>query len=130
MTEDLEEAKKLVKKLIEINNFRQALVEEVYNEAKQQAEKYKNDKILVLSSEKWHIGIVGIVANKIAENFCKPTYILVEEDDGMAKGSARSYAEFDIFQSFDFVDDILVSSGGHKLAGGFSLETKNIPLLR
>lgn len=130
LSKDLEEARMLVNKLIQINNYRQALVEQVYKEAEEQAKEYENDKVLVLSEPGWHIGIIGIVANKIAETFSKPTYIMVLQEDGFARGSARSYADFDIFNSFEVSKDLLITSGGHKLAGGFSLHTKDIAKFR
>ena len=130
LSDNLEESKKLVNRLIQINNYRQALVEEVYKQAENQAKEYKDDSVLVLSDSSWHIGIIGIVANKIAENFNKPTYIMVSDDDGLARGSARSYADFDVFNSFEIAKELLITSGGHKLAGGFSLKSENINKFR
>jgi len=103
------------------------LSEKVYSEAN----KFHNYPVLVLSGKNWHEGIIGIVAAKIKEKFNKPT-ILISENEDFSKGSARSVLGFDIgTQIIQAVQlGILTKGGGHKMAGGFTINKKNIDIFR
>ena len=103
------------------------LSEKVYTEAK----KFHNYPVLVLSGKNWHEGIIGIVAAKIKEKYNKPT-ILISENEDLSKGSARSVLGFDIgTQIIKAVQlGILTNGGGHKMAGGFTINSKNIDTFR
>jgi single-stranded-DNA-specific exonuclease len=94
-----------------------------------QAEQYKNDDVLVVSSPGWNHGIIGIVAAKLLEKYKKPTYVLEEMGDE-AKGSARSYGDFSAADAIRAADDIITKGGGHKLAAGVTLPTANIAAFR
>ena len=96
-----------------------------------EAENFKNDPVLVLSGKNWHEGIIGIVASRIKDKFNKPT-ILISINDNIGKGSARSIYGFDIgTQIIKAVQSgILKKGGGHKMAGGFTIDKKNIDLLK
>jgi single-stranded-DNA-specific exonuclease len=94
-----------------------------------QAEKYVNDTVLVVSSKGWNHGIIGIVAAKLLEKYKKPTYVL-EEMGEESKGSARSYGDFSAADAIRFADDLITKGGGHKLAAGVTLPTKNIDAFR
>jgi len=103
------------------------LSEKVYTEAK----KFHNYPVLVLSGKNWHEGIIGIVAAKIKEKYNKPA-ILISENEDLGKGSARSVLGFDIgTQIIKAVQlGILTNGGGHKMAGGFTINNKNIDTFR
>jgi single-stranded-DNA-specific exonuclease len=92
-------------------------------------EAYKNDPVLVVSHADWNHGIIGIVAAKLLEKFKKPTYVLQEMGDE-SKGSARSYGDFSAADAIRASDDIITKGGGHKLAAGVTLPTKNIAAFR
>jgi len=96
-----------------------------------EAENFKDDPVLVLSGKNWHEGIIGIVASRIKDKFNKPT-ILISINDNIGKGSARSIYGFDIgTQIIKAVQSgILKKGGGHKMAGGFTIDKKNIDLLK
>ena len=94
-----------------------------------QAEQFKNDNVLVVSSPGWNHGIIGIVAAKLLEKYKKPTYVLEEIGDE-AKGSARSYGDFSAADAIRAADDIITKGGGHKLAAGVTLPTANIAAFR
>jgi single-stranded-DNA-specific exonuclease len=86
---------------------------------------YKNDPVLVLSGKDWNHGIVGIVAAKILEKYKKPAYVL-QEMGASTKGSARSFGGFSAVAAIRASDDIITKGGGHTLAAGVTLPTKNI----
>jgi single-stranded-DNA-specific exonuclease len=82
-----------------------------------------------VSAPNWNHGIVGIVAAKLLEKFKKPTFVL-EEMGEQAKGSARSYGDFSAADAIRSADDLITKGGGHKLAAGVTLPTKNIAAFR
>jgi len=94
-----------------------------------QAELYKDDPVLVVSGADWNHGIVGIVAANLLEKYKKPTYVLQEMGES-SKGSARSYGGFSAVEAIRASDDIISKGGGHTLAAGVTLPTKNIAAFR
>ena len=86
-----------------------------------------NDPILTLCGEDWHEGIIGIIASRIKDKFNKPT-IIISIKDKVGKASARSVAGFDIGSAIlaGVENKILLKGGGHKMAGGFTIDQNNI----
>ena len=103
------------------------LSEKIHSEVKN----FHNYPVLVLSGNNWHEGIIGIVAARIKEKYNKPT-ILISLDDKLGKGSARSVFGFDIGKQIIKASQlgILKKGGGHKMAGGFTIEKGKIDLFR
>ena len=84
---------------------------------------------IVLAEETWHQGVVGIVASRIAEEFCCPTF-LVCLDGEHGKASSRSYGGFNLFSALSDLSDLLESYGGHELAAGFTIHASQITAFR
>ncbi len=86
-----------------------------------------NDPVLVLFGNNWHEGVIGIIASRIKEKFNKPT-IIISLKDNVGKASARSILGFDIGAVIlaAIQNKILMKGGGHKMAGGFSIEENKI----
>lgn len=82
---------------------------------------YKSKKSIVLYNPAWNKGIVGIVASRITEEFCRPTIILTDSEDGMISGSGRSVVGFDLYSAIDSCADLLVNFGGHPYAAGLTM---------
>lgn len=112
-----------------LNIARRSEQDKIFKEAINQAEEFINDDVLVVSAPNWNHGIIGIVAAKLLEKYKKPTYVL-EEMGEEAKGSARSYGDFSAADAIRASDDIITKGGGHKLAAGVTLPTKNIAAFR
>lgn len=112
-----------------MNADRRAEQDKIYKAACVQAEEMAADKVLVVSSPEWNHGIVGIVAAKLLEKYKKPTFVLQEMGEE-TKGSARSYGDFSAADAIRSADDIITKGGGHKLAAGITLPTKNIQAFR
>lgn len=115
--------------VLESENFhRKILDEKTFNEAKELALGMlaKGDRnSLVLHSEAWHPGVVGIVASRIVETFYRPT-IMLATVDGVIRGSARSVVGYDIFAAIKACSDSLLQFGGHKFAAGLALAPENL----
>ncbi len=79
-----------------------------------------NCSSLVLHDPDWHLGVIGIVASRLVDIYCRPT-IMLSTVDGMIKGSARSINGFNIYEALKQCDDLLVQFGGHKYAAGLTI---------
>lgn len=123
------EALQFARRLDEMNQARRREQDEILKEALVQAEELQNDPVLVVSSEGWNHGIVGIVAAKLLEKYQKPTFVLAEHGEE-AKGSARSYGDFSAADAIRSADDIITKGGGHKLAAGVTLPVANVAAFR
>lgn len=131
-TADANEAVKLSELLNEENKYRQQIEEDISNEAIDIIENdpgYADDKVLVVYNKNWHTGVIGIVASRIVEKYYKPTIILGIEDD-VAKGSARSIPEFNLFESMSKCKDLFIKFGGHHQAAGLSISVDNLEIFR
>ena len=115
--------------LDELNTIRRIDQDKIMKQAASQAEKYDSDSVLVVSGVDWNHGIVGIVATKLLEKYKKPTFVLQEMGDE-SKGSARSFGDFSVNDAIKNSEDIIKTGGGHKLAAGVTLPTKNIAAFR
>jgi single-stranded-DNA-specific exonuclease len=127
--QDSMEALEKAQQLDALNQARRADQDKIFKAAIVQAEQYANDPVLVVSHPDWNHGIIGIVAAKLLEKYKKPTYVLQEMGDE-SKGSARSYGDFSAADAIRASDDIIIKGGGHKLAAGVTLPTKNIGAFR
>jgi single-stranded-DNA-specific exonuclease len=115
--------------LEELNAVRRSDQDKIYKEAILQAEMFSSDPVLVVSDPRWSHGIIGIVAAKLLEKYKKPTFVLQELGEE-SKGSARSYGDFSAADAIRSADDLITKGGGHKLAAGVTMPTKNIPAFR
>jgi single-stranded-DNA-specific exonuclease len=119
----------LAQKLDVMNKQRRTNQDKIFKEAKEQAEQFADDPVLVLSGKDWSHGIIGIVAAKILEKYHKPTYV-IEEMGEEAKGSARSYGDFSVADAIRYAEKHIIKGGGHKLAAGVTLKTSEIANFR
>jgi len=120
------DASALVEWLDKLNVERQRLEEDIFQEAIEQIKGKEIMPIIILSSEGWHRGVIGIVASRIVEMLYRPSIIFKLEGD-VAKGSARSIPTFDIFKAISRCKDLLNRFGGHKSAAGVELKVENLP---
>lgn len=112
-------------KLEELNIKRRSIQDEIFQEACQQADEMSGDRVLVVSSDGWNHGVIGIVASKLVEKYKKPVFIIGERGEE-ATGSARSFGGFSAADAVRAADDIIIKGGGHSAAAGVTLETKKI----
>lgn len=128
---DKNEIKKLITKLLDYNTERQDLCNIVYADCIAELKKVNlaNQKVIVLAKKNWSIGILGIVAARIAEEFNRPTFLLGEEG-GFFKGSCRSIEGMNIHELLTKLSDILTSFGGHTMAAGMTIAIDKIDEFR
>ena len=124
---DPKNAFKLASELDQFNKERQMLEKDLLRKLLNETKDYSKDPVLVLSGSNWHEGIIGIVAARLKDKFNKPV-IIISIDGEIGKASARSIVGFDIGSVIIAAtqDKVLLKGGGHKMAGGFSINIKNI----
>lgn len=122
-------ARALAQKLDDLNTERRAEEQPILEEAIAQAEEQRHLPGLVLYSEHWHSGIIGIVASRIVERFHRPCLILTKEN-GFFKGSGRATPDFDLHKALQACASCLSQFGGHRQAAGFKLEPFQLATLR
>ena len=130
-TEDPARAEELAHALCDLNRERQCVEQEICQEAVRQIEALPEEcrSALVLSSEAWHQGVVGIVASRLSEKYSCPSF-MIHLADGVGKGSCRSYGGFNLFAALESCSDLLDGFGGHELAAGFTIQEDNIDTFR
>ena len=130
-TDSPEKAQEFASALDTINRERQAVEEVVWKEARGQCRGIDTTAVgaLVLASDRWHPGVIGIVASRLVEEFFRPA-ALISLKNGVGKGSARSIPGFDLYEGLKACSDLLLGFGGHKYAAGFTISEGNIPELQ
>lgn len=132
ITDDAMEADEIASYLCAVNRQRQLVENMIFEEAVAQIESnhdFDNDKVIVIESESWHLGVIGIVASKITERYKLPS-ILISVDSGIGKGSGRSVKGFNINEAISSCKSCLIKYGGHELAAGLTITKENIPAFR
>ena len=128
LSEDDQEACRLAQTLEELNIQRQKVQKGMVEEAMAIVESevnFKDHKVIVLSKEGWHKGVLGIVASKITEKFYRPT-IVISLKDGMGTASARSIDGFHLYEALHRCREWLENYGGHGGAAGLTIRKENI----
>jgi single-stranded-DNA-specific exonuclease len=126
------QARALARQLGEENARRQAQEAEILAEARRVIEHDPGigaQNVLVVAGDGWHRGVIGIVASKLAEAYCKPVLVLSIED-GIAHGSGRSIPAFDLLEGLEQCADVFLRFGGHRQAAGVTLEASRLGELR
>ncbi|MBM4129253.1 MAG: hypothetical protein FJ243_03925 [Nitrospira sp.] len=125
LTDSYDEAIEIASELDKLNAERQKTEEEVYQEALSKLNEKGVHSAIVLSSEGWHPGVIGIVASRIAEVFYRPAFI-ISICGSASVGSARSIPPFNVYEGLTGCRELLTNYGGHKSAAGFRLTTDEI----
>ncbi len=128
LTDNVEEARDLARKLDVCNRKRQTMEKVIFSELIDSIEKKLNIEkrsVLVFASSKWHPGVIGIVASRLVDRYCRPA-ILISLKDGVGKGSGRSVSAFNIYEGLKKCDSRLLAYGGHRYAAGISIREEEI----
>ena len=131
LTENIVEANRITEKLNNYNRERQEIEKRIFDEAilKITSEHLMNNNAIVIGSENWHHGVIGIVASKITELYFKPSILICFEGEA-GKGSGRSIPGFDLHAALCSTSDYLEKYGGHEMAVGLSLKKSNFQKFR
>ena len=129
---DLKEAKKIAQELELTNKERKEIQEETVEEAESLYRRGidpKRDKVIVLASEIFHPGVIGIAASRLVDKYHRPT-ILIALEEGQGKGSGRSIPKFNLFRAFTDCGKYLVQFGGHAYAAGLTIKVDQVDKFR
>lgn len=131
LTDDPREAAALARHLETLNARRQEIDQRILDEAVTQAGKElrPEDHALVLASDEWHPGVIGIVASRLVERYGRPTF-LVAWDGDVGRGSGRSIAELDLHGALHRVGHLLEKYGGHTMAAGLTIRRERFAEFR
>ncbi|MCK5680395.1 single-stranded-DNA-specific exonuclease RecJ [bacterium] len=132
LTKDRAIATRNAQTLEECNERRREIERDIKIEADEMIKKDGNietSKVILLASENWHPGVVGIVSSRIAESYEKPA-ILIALKDGVGRGSGRSVEGLNLVDVLDQCHKHLIRYGGHEQAVGLTVTEENIPALR
>ena len=120
MSRDIETAAALAHELCELNRRRQSIETDIWQEANAIIKENVPQGPIVLASEKWHQGVIGIAASRLAEQYSLPAVIICLNGDN-GKGSCRSYGGFNLFEALSACSEYLTGFGGHALAAGLNI---------
>lgn len=134
--DDYESAESLAELLCEYNKSRQEeeqrILEEVYAEV-EKTHNFEKDRVIVVSGDSWHPGVIGIVASKVVEKYGLPSILITfddEENNGsgfdVGRGSGRSVCGVNLVEVLSHASEYLVKFGGHELAAGLSITRADI----
>ena len=124
---DQQKADRIAEELNELNKERQDIEHDIARQAVRQieAEKRRDDGVLVAYGQDWHAGVIGIAASRLVEEYYRPS-LVISVHDGVGKGSCRSIAGFNMYEALQYADDLLIQYGGHPMAAGFSIQADRI----
>ncbi|MCC6342589.1 MAG: single-stranded-DNA-specific exonuclease RecJ [Bryobacterales bacterium] len=132
LTPDEEQARVIAEKLHGLNAERQQTEQEIVAAILEECEKAPvtdDQAALVFGGQGWHRGVLGIVASRLVERFCRPVFVLGEEE-GEAQGSGRSIPPFHLLDSLDAMKDLFRRFGGHSMAAGLAMDAARLDEFR
>ncbi|MDO9542087.1 MAG: single-stranded-DNA-specific exonuclease RecJ [Kiritimatiellia bacterium] len=128
LTEDENRAKVIARKLDEANRERQVIEAKILEEAIAEIDDYFKPDIhygIVVGRRSWHVGVIGIVASRLAGKYLRPVIVIGFDESGNGRGSARSIAGYNILDGLSVCQNLLTAWGGHAMAAGMELNEKN-----
>ena len=129
LTQDSVRGAQLAQQLCELNRERQSIEGDIFQQCVDQLERAPQSGAVLLADPNWHQGVVGIVASRLSERYSCPAFMVCLSEDGMGKGSCRSWGNINLFQLLSGCSDLLEGFGGHALAAGFTVRAEHIPEL-
>ena len=131
LTEDESLAAEIARELCDKNRERQTEENTISAEAEKMISEqidFSSDKIIILDSDSWHHGVIGIVSSRITDKYHLPSILISFEGDGsVGKGSGRSIECFNLNDALQLCNDLLIKFGGHSFAAGLSVERDKLP---
>ena len=123
-TSDKTRAEELASILVRENKRRQLIQEDIVNDAIRLVHSQvdlENNKVVIIGSKGWHLGVVGIVASRIKDEFSRPAIVIAFDKEGIGKGSARSIPHLDLYEALSYAAKFLEGYGGHPMAAGLTV---------
>ena len=128
-TENAQLAYSHAAELDRVNTARKTLQDQMINEALEEAFNLsKDDAVIIVNMEGWHPGVIGIVAGRLKDRFDKPAIVIGVNEEGVGKGSGRSMSGVNLGEAITQAKEagLLMSGGGHAMAGGLTVEASKI----
>ncbi len=119
----------IIEQLENYNKIRQSKCLETFNDIQTYLTEHKEEKnnpAIILINPNWHVGIIGIVASKIVEEYSKPCFLMTVDENNNARCSIRSNEAINVYQTLKENEELFSGFGGHKLAGGCSFDLNKI----
>ena len=117
------DAATLAEQLENLNSKRKT---EQQNAIKEINDRGISDDPVIIETGTWHEGILGIIAGRLVEDYRRPAFVLSEVENGIYKGSGRSFGDFSLAKALDFTKDTIIGGGGHAGAAGVRVEGKKL----
>ena len=130
LTDDAKESGRLTEALNKLNMQRRELEGVIFSEVETRLDGQIVDAPVVMYGENWYQGVMGIVAARTAERWMRPSVMITIGEDGLGRGSCRSYGGFKLCSALQRCSDLLINYGGHEMAAGLSVAKENIGPLR
>jgi single-stranded-DNA-specific exonuclease len=128
-TEDKEEAELLANHLSNINNERKSIVTKIMREVNHKFKTRDIKDVIVIGDPSWRVGVLGLVAGKIADEYKKPVFVWGRDENYSIRGSCRSDGSISVVELMGMASDYFIDFGGHELAGGFTVDSEKIHFL-
>ncbi|MFA6324967.1 MAG: single-stranded-DNA-specific exonuclease RecJ [Candidatus Paceibacterota bacterium] len=128
-TRDEVEAGALSTHLSKINDERKLIVATIMRDVKKQFEKREIREVIVIGNPKWKVGVLGLVAGKILDEYNKTVFVWGKDENDLIKGSCRSNGSISVVEIMTQNSEHFLEFGGHELAGGFTIENEKIHFL-
>lgn len=125
LSDDRDEAGRIARLLESQNRERQRIEGAVLKDALERIGSQEQENAIVLSSDAWHPGVIGIVASRLVEMFYRPVF-LFSINGSVARGSARSIPQLHLVDSIAACSELLLAYGGHRQAAGLSIRAENL----
>ena len=128
-TDDEAEGGVLANHLSKINDERKLIVAGIMREVKKKFEKREMKEVIVIGNPSWRVGVLGLVAGKLMDEYQKPVFVWGKDENDLIKGSCRSDGSVSIVELMTHSKDAFLEYGGHELAGGFTVHNDKIHFL-
>jgi single-stranded-DNA-specific exonuclease len=126
LTEDPEEAERLTEELCALNAQRRELESAIFEEIIERLRETPPRGPIVMAGESWYHGVMGIVAARSAERWRFPAVMINLDEDGVGRGSCRSFGHFKMYSALQRCEDLLINYGGHEMAAGITIPRANV----
>ncbi|MBQ3441145.1 single-stranded-DNA-specific exonuclease RecJ [Candidatus Saccharibacteria bacterium] len=129
-TASVAEAAALAAKLEDLNKKRRTEQRAATSEIAARLQKSPEDTPVIIETGTWHEGILGIIAGRLVEKYHKPAFVLSEVEDGIFKGSGRSFGDFNLAKALEYAKSAIEGGGGHAAAAGVQVKRENLYAFR
>ncbi|HAS81073.1 MAG: Single-stranded-DNA-specific exonuclease RecJ [Candidatus Nomurabacteria bacterium GW2011_GWE1_32_28] len=125
-TEDEVNAGILADHLSKINDDRKTMVASIMREVNKKFEKREIREVIVVGNPKWRVGVLGLVASKIVDQYKRPVFVWGKDENDLIKGSCRSDGSVSLVELMTEANESFLEFGGHEFAGGFTVDNEKI----